>query len=163
MAVFGARRAQKPDALRRLHGSRHRPHHHAQPRVLTEQAPVPPAWLSDRERAAWDRLAEILTAQRRYTADAGPWLMVAATAAADADAWHAEAAQHPRIVETSDGYKAHPAHQQARLARRAWIDVLREGGLTPASVGRVVMPPPVSTELDPFDELDRLLRPGPAS
>ncbi|MBK9497084.1 MAG: hypothetical protein IPO08_21735 [Xanthomonadales bacterium] len=77
--------------------------------------------------------------------------------------WREEAASVSRIVyELGDpeagvavGPKVHPAHQQYRLARKAWLDILKEGGLTPASVVRVKMPDtPDEETVDPFTAID---------
>lgn len=160
----GAR--QKSAAKRKLDGSRKRPHHYAQAAPPTPDAgePTCPDWLDDAlERDAWARLAGQLRLQKRLTLDTGPWLLSAATAEADFMRWREEAAAVSRIVyELGDpevgvaaGPKVHPAHQQYRLARKAWLDILKEGGLTPASVVRVKMPDaPDEETVDPFTAID---------
>lgn len=161
----GARQKTKAERLR--DGSRKRPHHHEQPDPPSVDAGEPqrPEWLDDqREIEAWDRLVEQLRLQKRCTVDAGPWLLSAATAEADYLRWREEAATVTRIVETESGPKAHPAHQQARLARKSWIDILKEGGLTPNSIARVKMPEQKDQEqVDPFDALANRRAPNVAT
>ena len=169
----GARQKTKAERLR--DGSRKRPHHHEQPDPPSVDAGEPqrPEWLDDqREIEAWDRLVEQLRLQKRCTVDAGPWLLAAATAEADYLRWREEAAVVSRIVyELGDadagvavGPKVHPAHQQARLARKSWIDILKEGGLTPSSIARVKMPEQKDQEqVDPFDALANRRAPNVAT
>lgn len=151
----GAR--QKSAAARKLDGSRKRPHHYNQaappPPELGE--PTCPDWFDEKESAAWESLAAQLRLQKRLTLDVAEWLIAAASAQADFLAWRAESLNETMIIETEQGVKAHPAHQQHRLARKAWLDILKEGGLTPASVVRVKMPDaPDEDKVDPFTAID---------
>jgi phage terminase small subunit len=87
--------------------------------------------------------------------DAAEWLIAAASAQSDFMQWRAASLNETMIIETEAGPKAHPAHQQHRLARKAWLDILKEGGLTPASVVRVKMPEAPDEEPgDPFTAID---------
>lgn len=151
----GAR--QKSAAKRKLDGSRKRPHHYTQaeppPAALGE--PTCPDWFDDKETAAWESIAAQLRLQKRLTLDAAEWLIAAASAQADFIEWRAASLNEAMIIETEHGPKAHPAHQQHRLARKAWLDILKEGGLTPASVVRVKLPDaPDEETVDPFTAID---------
>ncbi len=151
----GAR--QKSAARRKLDGSRKRPHHYtqAEPASVELGEPTCPEWFDEHESAAWAALAAQLRLQKRLSLDAAEWLIAAASAQADFLAWRAASLNETMIVETEAGPKAHPAHQQHRLARKAWLDILKEGGLTPASVVRVKLPDaPDEETVDPFTAID---------
>lgn len=149
----------KTTKQRQQDGSRHRPdRHYAQPQPVDGE-PEQPAFLDDAERAWWDILAAELKRQQRLTMDVGPWLVNASRAGAAMLQWREAAKQAPLIYEKVmvDGTgtehrepKAHPAHVQGRLAVKAFVDLLKEAGLTPATVARVKLLEPVKPKEDPF-------------
>lgn len=102
------------------------------------------------EQTLWQEYAELLRARGQLTRDAEPWLFSVAAAGADFLRWREVASKREHVLTSEQGPKADPAHVQMRLARKAWIDVLKEAGLTPASVGRVQVPEPDDTG-DDFD------------
>lgn len=148
MGVPGIGRRQKPDALRVLQGSKRRPTHHRQPQPAPGR-PIKPSYLSEASSAIWDELAAILESEHRLSLSDGLWLTKAADAWADYQRLRIESAQTPLTQKkvTVDGAgqehtetKMEPVHQQLRLARTQFTDLLKEAGLTPTSRARVVMP-----------------------
>lgn len=156
MGVKGAGgRRQKTAAQRELDGSRHRPHHYDQVAPPAGD-PVRPAYLNQIEVDHWDVLLELLKARGQLTRDTGQWLIAAVTAYCDWLKWRETAATAPMTFDKvglsgDKEPKTHPAHVQVRLARQHYINVLKEAGLTPASVSRVVVPKKPEKEEDPFE------------
>lgn len=160
--VPGIGRRQKPEALRRLQGSVRRPHQHKQPTPASGR-PTRPEYLTPTAAAMWDYLADLLDRERRLSLAEAQWLTMAAEAWADYQKLRAEAEVTPltQVKVTVDGAgvehqerKIEPVHQQLRLARKAFTDLLKEAGLTPTSRARVVMP----TEDDHVDATETFLR-----
>lgn len=149
MGVKGSGRRQKSARQRQVDGSKPRKHHHRQPDVVDSE-PIAPDWLTEEEREWWTHYAGLLRGQQRLTLDTAPWLVTAATVSADFMAWRGEALSAPMVVSSEQGDKAHPAWVQYRLARVAWLKVLTEAGLTPASVSRVVLPKADDEDADDF-------------
>ena len=162
MGVPGIGRRQKVDALRKLQGSRVRPHQHKQPTPKPGR-PLKPTYLGPVSGAMWDELAAILDGEHRLSESDGMWLLNAAEAWMDYQRWRVEAEHAPmtqvKVTVDSAGsehqeIKPHPAHQQARLARKAFTDLLKEAGLTPASRARVSVP----VEVEAVDATETFLR-----
>ena len=162
MGVPGIGRRQKPQALRVLQGSVKRPHHHTQPRPVAGR-PVRPGYLSQAACAMWDELAAILESEHRLSQSDGPWLAKAADAWADYQRLRIVGDETPltQVKVTVDGAgqehretKMEPVHQQVRLARKAFTDLLKEAGLTPASRARVSVPE-ADTSVDPAESFLR--------
>lgn len=156
---MGIGRRQKPEPLRRLHGSERSKRHHKQPDAPMGE-PQRPAFLSALAASMWDELAGILRGEQRLSASDGPYLLAAAEAGEDYLTWQQIAAASPRIVTktTIDGSgqeheepKPHPAHQQLRLARDAFRKLLAEGGITPGARSRIAMPSGGAGDADPFE------------
>ena len=156
MGVKGAcGRRQKTVAQRDLDGSRARPKHHEQPTPKAGPPPKP-AFLSELEREHWDVLLALLEHRGQLTQDTGQWLFTAVSAYSDLLKWRETAARVPMTYEHvvdllgSTEPKTHPAHVQHRIARAHYVALLKEAGLTPASISRVVVPKRPDVPVDPF-------------
>ena len=165
MGVPGIGRRQKPEALRVIQGSKRRPTHHTQPRPPLGR-PRKPDYLGPIATAMWDELAALLEGERRLSQSDGLWLTKAADAWVDYQRLRVEAETTPltqtRVTVDGSGQehretKMEPVHQQVRLARKAFTDLLKEAGLTPTSRARVVMPP-ADDAVDPTEVFLRKLR-----
>lgn len=104
--------------------------------------PVRPRWLVGEARKEWDRLCDVLSAERRLSASDAPVLEKIAVAHALWLRWRALADAADLVVTGADGStRANPVLQQERLAadhcRRLYIEI----GLTPAARSRVRVAP----------------------
>lgn len=135
----GGPRSNKPEAVRRLHGSRERPRHREKPEPKAPTGrPKKPAHLGPVASRKWRDLVAILEGEKRLTVSDGPWLEVTAEAYAEYRRWKEAAEEAPLTIETEHGPKAHPAQQQARLAWESYRKLLGDGGVTPLARARAV-------------------------
>ena len=120
----GGARRNKPAALRVIEGSRVRPRHKFEPRVLP-QVPEPPEHLNERELALWHYYAKLLGDAKMLTLQ-------------DRDCLSQYCEARARIAELAQWSSRDP---RVDAQRRAWITVARmcgsELGLSPVSRGRV--------------------------
>lgn len=156
---MGIGRRQKTTALRALHGSRKRPHHHPQPDPPRGR-PLKPNYLSAVASAAWDELAATLEREGRLTTSDGHWLETTAVAFEALQLARVTAQQTPltyvKAWTDSSGqehqeHKVNEAHKELRFALEVFRRQLAEGGLTPTARARVKMGD-TETASDPFTQ-----------
>ena len=155
---MGIGRRPKVAALRRLHGSRTRPHHKIQPEPVRGR-PIKPGYLSEVASAAWDDLAATLDGEGRLTISDAGWLLDTALAFEALQRARIESAANPMTyvkcwVDSSGQEHQEPKVHPATTQLRYWIDTYRralaEGGLTPTARARVSMGHEAK-ETDPVD------------
>lgn len=109
-------RPRKPAAIRKLHGSRERPHHREEPPLaVPTEVPAAPAGLEDAERVYWDRFASVLVGARVYTAADEQTLAHYCRACAAIDE-HSRLRRAAIVAEDNYAIKLHDAARRGYIA-----------------------------------------------
>ena len=144
-------RPPKPNALKRLEGSRHVNPSEPQPSIVPQD---PPDYLDETARQEWERVFPEL--YRLGIATTVDRVALAAYCQAFSD-WIAAseaAAANPRVIETPNGaLQSSPFVTQARQARADVVALANQFGFTPASRARLSVRP-----ASPEDEGETLLQ-----
>jgi len=140
----------KPRALRILDGDQPSRINPSEPRPLAVP-PMPPDDLDATGRAAWDRLAPMLSRLGLLTEADGEALALYCRAAQVAARAEAQVRRYGlSMKDGAGGRRPNPAVAMAERARRDMLAVLTEFGLTPSSRSRVKVEAPPRDALADF-------------
>lgn len=139
---MAAGRTPKPTAQKRLAGTLQPCRTNANEPVPEVALPLAPDWLSEKARAYWDMIGDVLLNMKLVTVGDGPALMMLCDVLAE---W-AEARAYvlengsTYTTESESGSIMHRAFPQVAIASDAWrraMAMLTQFGLTPASRSKV--------------------------